>query len=132
MDATVLIAESDGRCRRDVERFLCQAGFRVTTASNGLDCLDKLRTTEPDILVVDLDMLWGGGDGVVALLRESYQRDTMPAVLVVGSQPRQLLSERTGVPHSCCFEKPFALEELLDGAGLAMALRDLELTGVAG
>jgi len=132
MDATVLIADGDGQCRRDVERFFSVAGFRVKTALNGLDCLAKLRAEQPDILVVDLDMLWGGGDGVVALLRESYYRDTMPAVLVVGSQPRQVLSDRTGVPQSCCFEKPFALEELLDGAGLAMALRDLDLMGVCG
>jgi len=96
----------------------------VETAASGLECLAKLREVEPDVLIVDLDMPWGGGDGVIALTKERRDLATVPAVLVVGAAPRSVLADRVGVPRSNCYQKPVRLERLLDAVGLVIALAE--------
>jgi hypothetical protein len=55
----------------------------VETASDGLDCLKKLRRATPAALVLDLKLHWGGGDGVLAWLRE----DRMWVTSVMTARP---------------------------------------------
>jgi CheY-like chemotaxis protein len=70
---TVLIAEADRDLRDDCVQFLDGLGFEIDTAADGLECLSKLRRLLPDILILDLELLWGGGNGVVGLLRKDTQ-----------------------------------------------------------
>jgi len=125
MDATLLIADAQPASREALERFFTGCGFRVETACDGLECLNKVKSLKPDVLVADLDAPWGGAAGVVAFLCESCFDCEMPAVLVIGNAAPRTLSERTGVPQSSCFEKPLRMERLLDRVGLAIALIDL-------
>lgn len=121
MDATLLIAEHPSLSRDALESFLVRCGFHVETAGDGPECLSALRALEPDVLVVDSELPWGGAAGVVAFLNETRFEFEMPAILVVGEQSPAVLSERIGVPDSCCLEKPVPTDELLDWVGLAMA-----------
>jgi len=97
---------------------LGDCGFAVETARNGLACLARLkRMPEPDIVVLDLDIPWGGGDGVLALWREGGDSPLHERVIVTGQAPPWILSERTGVPLACCLRKPFRLDALLNAIG---------------
>nr|MCU0983008.1 response regulator [Pirellulaceae bacterium] len=71
MVSRVLIADADDAWLDVCERGLCDSGFTVETAQDGLACLAQLqRGPQPDVVVLELDMPWGGGDGVLAMLRE--------------------------------------------------------------
>jgi len=129
MDATLLIADAQPTSREALGRFFTGCGFRMETAGDGLECLNKVKSLKPDVLVADLDAPWGGAAAVVAFLQESCFDCEMPAVLVIGNAAPQVLSERTGVPQSSCFEKPLRMERLLDRVGLAIALIDLRRDG---
>ncbi len=83
MKPMLLFADDDAELCQDYARFFSARGFDVETASNGLDCLRKLRQKNPVVLVLDLQLRWGGGDGVVAWLRE-----------VVGDAPTGWVSRR--------------------------------------
>ena len=125
MDARLLVADGQSPSRGALERFFSQCGFRVETAHDALECLSMVRSLQPDVLVADLEMPWGGAAAVAAFLREACSESGVPAVLVVGNAPREVLSQRTGVPESSCFQEPLRMESLLDRVGLAMALIDL-------
>jgi CheY-like chemotaxis protein len=125
MDATLLIAGDPSASRETMERFFADCGFRVEVAGDGLECLDKVRSSKPDVLVVDLETPWGGAGGVVAFLHESCCEFDVPAILIVGREPSRVIAERTGVPESACFQEPLRMETLLDRVGLAVALIDL-------
>jgi FixJ family two-component response regulator len=125
MDATVVIAAGKSRSRDGLELRFSQCGFQVETACDGLECLAKVGALEPEVLVVDWELAWGGAAGVVAFLNETCFEIEMPVVLVVGNAPAAVLSQWTGVPESSCFRKPVRTESLLDWVGLAMALIDL-------
>ena len=125
MNTTLLVAEEPSPSRDALRQFLSGCGFDVVTADDGLDCLARLRELEPELLVADWELPWGGAAAVVAYLNQSHFEFVMPVVLVIGDAPASLLSQRTGVPRSSCFPKPVPKERLLDQVGLAVALIDL-------
>jgi CheY-like chemotaxis protein len=83
---TALFADAD-RESRDLHAWLLSSyGFQVDTASNGLQCLAKLSHSLPDLLILDLELPWGGGDGVLALIRQDLR--LLPSRVVLTSSGR--------------------------------------------
>src|SRR5262245_16120199 len=82
MKPCLLIAESDPAFAAIYQRFLSRYGCAVVSASGGLECLEKLRRTSPEVLVLSGELLWGGSDGVLAQLREEDDLPSVPVILV--------------------------------------------------
>jgi len=126
MDATLLIADGPSPARDALEDFFSRCGFRVVTAGSGLECLEKARVWEPEVLVIDWELPRGGAAAVLPLLSEEHFEFEPPAVLlVIGDAPPAVLSEGAGVPRASCLQKPVDAEHLLDRVGLAIAWIDL-------
>lgn len=77
----VLVADPNPCLANSYRRFLAGRGFRPGVANNALDCVNRLRTEVPDVLVLDPDLLWGGGEGVLALMREDYTVPIVPTLI---------------------------------------------------
>jgi hypothetical protein len=57
---------------RDIYRlFLVECGFAVKTTSDGVERRPNFRRLGPDLLMLDQELLWGGGEGLLAWMRES-------------------------------------------------------------
>jgi CheY-like chemotaxis protein len=69
MKPRLLIADGDGELRDVFRRFFSGTGFDVATAGVGRECLEQFRQFLPDVLVVEREMLWGSGDGMVDAVR---------------------------------------------------------------
>lgn len=121
MTTGLLIAESDAELRGIYDGLSSLLGYHVETAADGLECWGKLRARSPHALVLDVDILWGGGDGVLACLREDAGGAVAPAVFVTGDHAPDVLSRRYGIPAGRCFQKPYRLTALLDSVGSAVA-----------
>lgn len=85
MNATVLIADHDFRIADATRRCLEAHGCDAVTATNGLQCLEQFMRIEPTVAVLDPDMQWGGGDGVLEWLIEQKLR--MEPLIVVTEGP---------------------------------------------
>ena len=114
MRTDVLIAEADAKLCMAYERMLAGSGLLIETAVDGLDCWSKLRARCPDALMIDMDLRWGGSDGVLARLREDSNVDVRPEVFVTGDESPEILSERAGVAVGRCFQKPLEMNAVLD------------------
>ena len=68
--SSVLLADADANLVGLYQRFLLGRGFRARVVHNALDCMSQLREKAPDVLVLDPGLPWGGGGGVLALMRE--------------------------------------------------------------
>lgn len=64
---------------------LNRAGYRVALAADGIQCLRRIRDFEPDAIVLDVDLLWGGADGVMNALRDDPANSAV-SVMVIGSR----------------------------------------------
>jgi DNA-binding response OmpR family regulator len=123
MDAILLIADNDARRRGELRRFFSSNDFLVVEASDGLACLAGLMDLEPDVLVIELTIPWGGGDGVIARLNDGLPVRRKPLVLVMGDAPTETLSGRTGAALCNCFAEPVRKEALLDRIGMELAVK---------
>ena len=56
-------------------------GYEVDLVEDGLQCLSYTRQHAPDVLILEYELLWGGGDGVLATLREESPRRPIGVVL---------------------------------------------------
>jgi two-component system response regulator MprA len=95
---TVLFTDADRESREDYVWPLSSYGFEVETADAGLECLANLPRTVPDLLILDLEMPWGGGDGVLATLREHAQLLPIRVALTLAVAPAHVLD---GLACSC-------------------------------
>ena len=83
---TVLFTDADRGSREVYAWLLSSYGFEVETAGDGLKCLANLCRIVPDLLILDLELPWGGGDGVRAVLREAPR--LLPSRVVLTSSLR--------------------------------------------
>ena len=66
----VLMADPDECLPLAYRESLSREGFELVTAASGLECVARLRERVPDVLVLEPQLPWGGGDGVLAMMGE--------------------------------------------------------------
>jgi len=121
MKQTLLIADGDAELCDLYRRFFTEGGYEVETSSDGLSCLRKLRQRAPVVLVLDLELRWGGGDGVLAWLREESPTHGIPVILTATAGYAQDFAECSAPPVMDYLPKPFALNALLESVRSAVA-----------
>jgi two-component system OmpR family response regulator len=126
MKATLLIAEGDAELCDLYRKFLMERGYEVETARDGLDCLAKLRRRLPAALVLDRSLCWGGGDGVLAWMREQRASCGVPVVLTTTAGDTEDVAEGIEPPVVLSLPKPFSLAALLESVHVALAKRENE------
>jgi DNA-binding response OmpR family regulator len=121
MKPLLVIAEGDPELRAAYWQFLAERGYEVATAADGLECLEKLRRLRPAVLVLDRELRWGGGDGVLACLREQRATARVSVVLTstAGCPPDVFGDLRPPVVQ--LLAKPFPLTALLESVQAAVA-----------
>jgi DNA-binding response OmpR family regulator len=82
MNSHVLMAVPDLPSVSPHQAFLIRQGFDVALSSDGLDCVNRLRRGRPDVLVLDLNLPWGRGDGILALMADG-ELPRVPVVLLI-------------------------------------------------
>jgi len=92
----VLIADPDRTLATAYRVALERAGFGVETAASGLECLSGLRAFRPLVLVLEPDLPWGSGEGVLALMEEG-SAPRVP-VLLLSSRPEGGIQRSLHVP----------------------------------
>jgi two-component system phosphate regulon response regulator OmpR len=87
-DCHILVVEDDDRLRERLARYLSGEGFRVTTASDAADARSKLRSIDPDLMVLDVMMLGESGLDLTQSLRQEQRRRQDQARPGNSRQPR--------------------------------------------
>jgi two-component system KDP operon response regulator KdpE len=125
MKQRLLIADRMAELCEIYREFLTAHGYEVDTSTNGLACLAKLRELTPAALVLDRDLLWGGGDGVLAWLREDSPTPRIPVLLTATAAAPPDMVEFNESPVVDYLPKPFALTALLECVRSAVARKEL-------
>jgi CheY-like chemotaxis protein len=113
MKPLVLIAEGDAKLRDSLGRLFREHDYEVATASDGLDCVRKLRQQQPRAVVLDQDLRWGGSDGVLAVLREDPALRQIPVILTLAGAPLVSFFGLISPPVVQSLWKPFSFAALL-------------------
>ncbi len=78
----VLLADTDKALLASYRDCLSRNGFLVATATSGLECVAQLRKFAPELVVLNPDIPWGSGDGVLACMHEDADVPLVPVVVL--------------------------------------------------
>ncbi len=113
MPTRVLIADHDEALLASYTAYLAGEGFGVATARSGLECLEQLRHSLPDILVLDLELPWGGGAGVLARMPDGSDVPPVPVLVLSAIHQPAALAELVHFPMMTDFHiKPLGVDPL--------------------
>jgi DNA-binding response OmpR family regulator len=113
MTTRILVAESDSELRGMWARFLRNQSWQVETVSNGLDCLKEFRRILPEVLILDWEMPWGGGAGVLSVLREEFPLLPL-TIVIVAEDTTSLRGPTIARPFAlACCERPFPMSQVV-------------------
>jgi DNA-binding response OmpR family regulator len=91
---------------------LFQEGFELVSAVSGLECVARMRERAPDLLVLEPQLPWGGGEGVLAVMGEVPQLATVPVMILTSCRDPRLLNAVSRFPVSDYQLKPLAADRL--------------------
>ena len=107
----VLLIEDDSETAEEISAELADRGFEVEWSANGIEGLDKARSSLPDAMIVD--RLLPGMDGltVIEALRKDQVRTPVLVLSALGAVDDRVRGLRMGGDDY--LTKPFALVELV-------------------
>src|SRR5208337_4949059 len=108
----ILIVEDDPRLRERLARYLAGEGFRVTAAGDAADARAKLRSINPDLLVLDVMMPGESGLELTESLRREQGHDVPVLLLTARGAPEDRIAGFEAGADDY-LGKPFEPRELL-------------------
>ena len=117
---TVLVVDDDDSIRRLFTTLLAREGYAVDVAQNGLSALEKVRSSPPDVILLDVTMPGISGFEVCARLKQNQATRLTPVILVTGLNAAEQRIEGRQSGADDFLNKPVDSAELLARVG-AMA-----------
>jgi CheY-like chemotaxis protein len=115
----VLVVDDDSSIRDIVSKMLELDGHQVETAEHGLEALQAVERSEPDLVLLDMRMPvmtgWEFAEAV-KLRRSHFKIIVMTAAANAQKSAREIQADG-------CLSKPFGIDEVLTVVGQACANR---------
>ena len=111
----VVVADDDRMFRKAAETTLSRKGYSVTTASDGEEALQLIRSEQPHIIVLDLIMPKIQGFDVLQLLKQDSFTADIPVIVLSSLTQEQDKQEALDLGAVAYFNKStFSLSELVN------------------
>ncbi|MCY7314682.1 MAG: response regulator, partial [Rubrivivax sp.] len=109
----ILVVDDSLTVRRVTQRLLVREGYRVVTAKDGLDALERLAEERPVVLLSDIEMPRMDGFDLVRNVRADPKLQGLPVIMITSriAQKHRDYATELGVDHY--LGKPYSEEELL-------------------
>jgi len=78
----ILVVDDSITVRKVTEKFLISERFKVESAKDGLEALEKLNHFEPDLLLLDIEMPRMDGFEVLSAVRREERWKTLPVIMI--------------------------------------------------
>lgn len=111
----VVVADDDRMLRKAAETSLRRQGYSVTTASDGEEALQLIRSERPDIIVLDLIIPKIQGFDVLQTLKQDALTSSIPVIVLSSLAQEQDKQEALNLGAVAYFNKStFSLSELVN------------------
>lgn len=114
----VLIADPD-ESLLEIYRDRLPDDFDVMTAASEPACIARLNEGVPDVLVLEPQLPFGGGEGVLAMMQAAPRLANVPVMVLTSCRDPTVLRSVASFPIRAYYVKPLKVD------GLAMKLRRL-------
>jgi len=111
--ATILVVDDEPDLVSTVEYRLKFANYNVITASNGQEGLDRAKSDQPDLILLDTNMPVMSGHEVLATLRADPAIKDIPVIMVTARCEAQDIAAASAHGVSDYVTKPFDFGDLM-------------------
>ena len=122
----ILVVDDNPDLRQYVVSILQQAGYPVSTARNGLEALQIIQDSPPNLILTDLMMPQMSGLDLIAAIRQDQTMKGTPIILVTAKADEDTRIEGTEIGADAYLSKPFNHRELLAEVRNLLALKASE------
>jgi CheY-like chemotaxis protein len=117
----ILVVDDEPMALTLIKRLLSEAGYQVTTAQSGFECLDIFRRQPHGFQLVLLDLTMPFMDGEETFLRLREIRPDLPVVLCTGFIRRDRLDRLMTAGIAGFLRKPLAPDEIVEHVRAVLA-----------
>ncbi|MCA9953449.1 MAG: response regulator [Ardenticatenaceae bacterium] len=128
MSWSVLVVDDEPLTQDLLRLMLEPAGFRVTGAEHGLEALQKVQQSKPDIMILDVMMPHMDGLTVCRKIRSNPETADLPIVMLSGKTHLNAVEEGMEAGANRYLAKPMSRNDLIQSLREVLA----ETTGVRG
>ena len=114
MVKNILVVDDCRTTRKIVSLYLNNAGFKTIAAANGVEAIEKLVSSEVDIIISDLNMPQMDGAGLVEWVRSNHSYRDIPFIILTTENDNLRKSELIRKGASAFLSKPITKENLVE------------------
>lgn len=119
--AKIYVIDDDEGLLRMVGMMLERGGHEVTTIANPIDGLDKIKSTPPDLLVLDVMMPTMSGHDVTRQIRAIEELADLPIIILTARSQEIDRKTAMNIGASAYLSKPISSRELIDQVDALLA-----------
>lgn len=120
---TILVADDEPVNRALIQRRLERDGYRVLTAKNGSEAVEKTKESLPDLVILDVMMPEMDGMDACRLIKESEETRDIPIIFLSARDETEMKVSGLTLGANDYISKPFKAEELLARVRVAIRLK---------
>ena len=102
----IVVADDDAATRFVVSSALTHEGFSVIEASNGQEAIEAFKQSQPDVILMDVEMPGTDGYQACAIIRDSQGGADLPVVMVTGHDDSESINRAYEVGATDFISKP--------------------------
>jgi chemosensory pili system protein ChpA (sensor histidine kinase/response regulator) len=112
-DAVIMVVDDSLTVRRVTQRLLEREGYRVILAKDGVDALEHLQETIPDLMLVDIEMPRMDGFDLTRNIRGNDSTHAVPIIMITSRTADKHRNYALDLGVNAYFGKPFQEDMLL-------------------
>lgn len=110
----ILIVDDDPDLLKMLSIRLITCGYDVVVASDAIDAVKRAHQERPDLIILDIMLPGGGGEGVFENLKKSLNTMLIPVIFISAKfSPKELEEKAHQLGAEGAIPKPFESEELI-------------------
>jgi chemosensory pili system protein ChpA (sensor histidine kinase/response regulator) len=111
--ATIMVVDDSLTVRKVTQRLLEREGYRVLLAKDGVDALEQMQETRPDLMLVDIEMPRMDGFDLTRHVRGDAATKALPIIMITSRTADKHRNVALGLGVDAYFGKPFQEDALL-------------------
>jgi len=111
---SILLVEDDQKLALAISIRLKSMGHKVVSANDAVTAVTQAKKTQPDVIVMDVNLPGGDGFEVASRLRVLADTSMIPMIFITASKQPGLQKRADAVGAVAFLEKPFSAAKLAD------------------
>jgi chemosensory pili system protein ChpA (sensor histidine kinase/response regulator) len=110
----VLVVDDSLTVRKITTRLLTREGFRVDSAKDGVDALEKMHDLVPDVVLLDVEMPRMDGFELARVMRNEERLKHVPIIMITSRTADKHRNHALEIGVNVYLGKPYQEQQLLD------------------